>query len=94
MTRVLVAAAILLAAVIPTSAQSPVVNASVEKRTPSADFARDVQSVASRPTAAWIGYRVPIQRRRDVSIQGYDGCCGQGALDGRAAHIEGDDSRA
>jgi hypothetical protein len=58
-------------------AQSPVVNAVVEKRAPSADFARDVQTVANRPTAAWIGYRVPIQRRRDVSMQGYDGCCGR-----------------
>jgi hypothetical protein len=77
MRRVLITAAILLAAVISLPAQSPVVNAVVEKRTPSGDFARDVQSVASRPAASWIGYRVPIQRRRDVSIQSYDGCCGR-----------------
>ena len=68
---------VLLGAAVTLSAQSPVINASVEKRTPSADLARDVQSVASRPAAAWIGYRVPIQRRRDVSIQSYDGCCGR-----------------
>ena len=77
MTRTLVAALVLLSAAVSLSAQSPVINAVVEKRTPSADFARDVQSVASRPAAAWIGYRVPIQRWRDVSIQGYEGCCGR-----------------
>jgi hypothetical protein len=76
-TRALPTAAVLLAAVMSLSAQSPVVNAVVEKRTPSGDFTRDVQSVASRPAASWIGYRVPIQRRRDVSIQSYDGCCGR-----------------
>ena len=77
MTRQFLAALVLLGAAVSASAQSPVINASVEKRTPSADLARDVQSVASRPAAAWIGYRVPIQRRRDVSIQSYDGCCGR-----------------
>ena len=77
MTRGLTAAVILLAAVMSLSAQSPVINAAVERRTPSGDFARDVQSVASRPAASWIGYRVPIQRRRDVSIQSYEGCCGR-----------------
>jgi hypothetical protein len=76
-TRALTAAFLFLAAAISLSAQAPVVNAVVERRTPSADFARDVQNVAARPTAAWIGYRVPIQRRRDVSIQNYDGCCGR-----------------
>ena len=77
MIRALTTAAVLMAAIMSLSAQSPVVNAVVEKRTPSGDFARDVQSVASRPAASWIGYRVPIQRRRDVSIQSYDGCCGR-----------------
>ena len=77
MKRALTAAVVVLAAVLPLSAQSPVVNAVVERRTPSGDFARDVQSVASRPAAAWIGYRVPIQRRRDVSIVSYEGCCGR-----------------
>ena len=77
MTRALLAALALLSAAVSLSAQSPVVNAVVERRTPSADFARDVQNVAGRPASAWIGYRVPIQRRRDVSIQGYDGCCGR-----------------
>ena len=77
MRQTFVAALVLLSAAVSLSAQSPVINAVVEKRTPSVDFARDVQSVASRPAAAWIGYRVPIQRWRDVSIQGYEGCCGR-----------------
>ena len=77
MTRTLLAALVLLSAAVSLPAQSPVVNAVVERRTPSADFARDVQSIAGRPTAAWIGYRVPIQRRREVSIQTGDSCCGR-----------------
>ena len=71
------AASLLLAAAIPVAAQSPVINAVVEKRTASADFARDVQTLASRPTPAWIGYRVPIQRRSDASMQGFESCCGR-----------------
>jgi len=76
MTRILVAA-LLLATALPIGAQSPVVNAVVEKRTPSADFARDVQTIAARTTAAWIGYRVPIQRRSDAPMQGFESCCGR-----------------
>ncbi|MGH9241661.1 MAG: HEAT repeat domain-containing protein [Vicinamibacterales bacterium] len=75
--RRLLAAGVLLAAAIPVGAQSPVINAVVEKRTPSADFARDVQTVASRPTPAWIGYRVPIARRVDLGMQGIESCCGR-----------------
>jgi hypothetical protein len=76
MTRILVAA-LLLATALPIGAQSPVVNAVVEKRTPSADFARDVQTIAARTTAAWIGYGVPIQRRSDAPMQGFESCCGR-----------------
>jgi hypothetical protein len=70
-------AVLVLTAAVPLAAQSPVVNAVVEKRTPSADFARDVQTIAARATPAWIGYRVPIQRRSDVSMQGVEWCCGR-----------------
>jgi hypothetical protein len=73
----LLAVGLLLAAAVPLGAQSPVVNAVVEKRAPSADFARDVQVVASRTTPAWIGYRVPIARRVDVAMQSVDTCCGR-----------------
>jgi hypothetical protein len=76
MTRLL-AAALVAAAAVPIAAQSPVVNAVVEKRMASDDFARDVQTIAARTTAAWIGYRVPIQRRRDVPMQGFQSCCGR-----------------
>jgi hypothetical protein len=76
MTRELTAM-LAFVAVTSLSAQAPVVNAVVERRTPSADFARDVQSVAARPVAAWLGYRVPIERRRDVSIQTGGSCCGR-----------------
>ena len=75
--RRLLAAGLILAAAIPTGAQSPVVNAAVEKRTSSADFARDVQSVANRPAPAWLGYRVPIARRVDVAMQSIETCCGR-----------------
>ena len=59
------------------AAQAPVVNAVVERRAPSADFARDVRTAAERQTPAWVGYKVPIQRRSDVSMQGYESCCGR-----------------
>lgn len=75
--RRLLAAGLIFAAAISAGAQSPVVNAVVEKRTASADFARDVQTLASRPTPAWIGYRVPIQQRSDASMQGFESCCGR-----------------
>jgi hypothetical protein len=71
------AAGLVLAATMSVGAQSPVVNALVEKRTPSADFSRDVQGVASRTMPAWVGYRVPIARRVDVAMQSVETCCGR-----------------
>lgn len=76
MTRGLTAA-LAVAAVTSLAAQAPVVNAVVERRTPSSDFSRDVQIVAGRPDAAWIGYRVPIARRPNAAIQFTDNCCGR-----------------
>jgi len=76
-TRTLTAALVLLAAAVSLTAQAPVVNAVVEKRTPSADFARDLQTVAGRPAAAWIGYRVPIARRPNAVVQTTETCCGR-----------------
>ncbi|HVG56600.1 MAG TPA: HEAT repeat domain-containing protein [Vicinamibacterales bacterium] len=76
MTR-LIAACLVLAAAGPLFAQSPVVNAVVEKRTPSGDLARDIRAAADRPTPAWVGYRVPIARRSDAAFLSYAGCCGQ-----------------
>ena len=77
MTRTWPAALVLLAAAVSLTAQAPVVNAVVEKRTPSTDFARDVQAVAGRPAAAWIGYRVPIVRRPNAAMQTTETCCGR-----------------
>lgn len=77
MTRTLTAAVVLLASVVSLIAQAPVVNAVVEKRAPSADFARDVQAVAGRPASAWIGYRVPIARRPNAAMQTTETCCGR-----------------
>ena len=77
MTRTWPAALVLLAAAVSLTAQAPVVNAVVEKRMPSADFARDVQAVAGRPAAAWIGYRVPIARRLNAAMQTTETCCGR-----------------
>jgi hypothetical protein len=76
MTRLL-AAAFVIAATAFLAAQSPVINAVVEKRPPSSDLARDIRTAADRTTAAWVGYRVPIARRSDVALQTYAGCCGQ-----------------
>ena len=76
MTRAL-AACVILAAAASLAAQSPVVNAVVERRTPSADFARDIRTAADRATSAWIGYRVPIARRSEAAMQSFAGCCGR-----------------
>lgn len=76
MTRRLTAC-VVLAAAGPLFAQSPVVNAVVERRTPSADFARDIRTAADRQVPAWIGYRVPIARRPDGPLQAVDWCCGR-----------------
>ena len=76
MIRAVAAAWLFAAAVIPAAAQSPVVNAVVERRTASADVGRDIQSAAARTTPAWVGYRVPIARRGDVTLQTAD-CCGR-----------------
>jgi len=87
MTRALTACLILAAAASPAlseqresnglNAQSPVVNAVVERRTPSTDFGRDIRTAADRQTPAWIGYKVPIARRSDIAFLSYAGCCGQ-----------------
>jgi hypothetical protein len=71
------AAASLFIAAASLAAQSPVINAIVERRTPSADLARDIRTAADRTASAWIGYRVPIARRGDAALWTFAGCCGQ-----------------
>lgn len=74
--KLVISATFVLVALGALGAQAPVVNASVERRTPSADFARDVRTAADRATPAWVGYRVPIARRSGTALQNV-GCCGQ-----------------
>lgn len=57
-------------------AQAPIVNAVVERRAASGDLARDIQTVADRGATAWIGYRVPLAKRRlPDSFGGAGGRC-------------------
>ena len=48
-------------------AQAPVVNAKLERRTITQGLAREIQAVADRGTAAWIGYGVPLLRRSNAA---------------------------
>ena len=80
MNRVLSSTAavwVVLATIVSIAAQSPVVNAVVDRRPSSGDFIRDVQSIAGRGTQSWIGYRVPIVRRADAPLDSNGGCCGR-----------------
>lgn len=74
-------AALLVVAVLPVSAQSPIVNAVVERRASSGDVARDVQEVVSRARPSWIAYRVPLRRQTDGSVRAVDTCCGRCRLE-------------
>jgi len=68
--RLAVAAAALLAAVISLgAAQAPVINARVERRQATQPVQREVQTVADRGTAAWVGYRVPIARTGNATLR-------------------------
>ena len=79
--RLLIAAAAIAAAAVTASAQAPVVNAVVERRAPSRDLAREIQSIADQGRAAWIGYRVPIFRRADAALRSSSTCCGRCRLE-------------
>jgi hypothetical protein len=62
-----VTAALVASAVLVASAQAPVVNAKLERRTVTQGLAREIQAVADRGTAAWIGYGVPLLRRSNAA---------------------------
>lgn len=64
-----------LAFTIAVAVQAPVVNAVVEHRSVSSTLAREVDAVAQRGTAAWIGYRVPIVRPRQGRLTSTGSCC-------------------
>lgn len=74
----LLAAALLAVAV--AGDQAPVVNAKVERRAAPASIAREVQTVAERGAAAWIGYRVPMATRQTTALRS-EWCCGRCRLE-------------
>jgi hypothetical protein len=80
-TRALAIAALCLAAAASGSAQAPVVNARVERLAATRGLAREIQAVADRGVAAWIGYRVPIFRRAGATFQTTETCCGRCRLE-------------
>jgi hypothetical protein len=59
-------AALVILAAATATAQAPLVNAKVERRTLNQALAREVQAIADRNVPAWIGYRVPMARRTDA----------------------------
>jgi hypothetical protein len=56
---------VVLAAAPVVTAQAPIVNAKVERRTLNQALAGEVQAIADRNVPVWIGYRVPLARRTD-----------------------------
>lgn len=50
------------------SAQTGVVNARVETRSAARGLVREIDAVMARPTATWVGYRVPVARRSRAQI--------------------------
>jgi hypothetical protein len=54
-----------------------IVNATVERRAPAQGLAREVEAIATRGGAAWIGYRVPIAPRETGQLTASGTCCGR-----------------
>jgi len=63
------------------AAQAPVINAQVERRQAAQSIEREVQAVADRGTASWVGYRVPIVRVGSTTLRSSDTCCGRCRLE-------------
>jgi len=63
------------------AAQAPVINAQVERRQAAQSIEREVQAVADRGTASWVGYRVPIVRVGTTTLRTSDTCCGRCRLE-------------
>ena len=80
--RAALAAVLLMAVAAPdAAAQAPVVNAQVERRQAAQSIQREVQAVADRGTASWVGYRVPLARIGSTSLRFSDSCCGRCRLE-------------
>ena len=85
--RVLTTSLTVLLAVLPAAAQGRISNAKIETPTLSGPLEREVQTIASRSGATWIGYRTPmIPGRRQMccydSISPANDCCGMCRLEG------------
>jgi hypothetical protein len=74
------ATALTLAAVVAASAQAPIVNARVERRSGGQGVAREIQAVIARGTPAWVGYSVPLLRRTNAGLRS-EWCCGRCRLE-------------
>jgi len=62
-------------------AQAPIINAVVEHRSATRPLAQEIDAVAQRGTAAWIGYRVPILAGGSGSLRSSPTCCGRCRLE-------------
>jgi hypothetical protein len=67
-TRHVLAVLVVVAAAKPAMAQAPVINAKVETRALTRGLADEVQAIAERGTAAWVGYRVPMSTRSTARL--------------------------
>lgn len=63
------------------AAQAPVVNAAFERRTAVQSVSGEVEAVAKRGLAAWVGYRVPLARRDTGAFETTGTCCGRCRLE-------------
>lgn len=63
------------------AAQAPVVNAKVDRQSAPQSIARELQAIADRGGAAWVGYRVPMIRPANASIRAGETCCGRCRLE-------------
>jgi hypothetical protein len=81
--RLSAALAVLSLASITASAQSPIVNARVETRAATRGLAAEIAAVADRGTAAWIGYRVPmnVHRTAGEGAKSTSWCCSRCRLE-------------
>jgi hypothetical protein len=61
--------------------QAPVVNAKVDRLPAPQSIARQVQAIADRGAAGWVGYRVPMTRPANPSVRIGDTCCGRCRLE-------------
>ena len=81
MRAVLAAVLLLAVAASDATAQAPVINAQVERRQAAQSIEREVQAVADRGAASWVGYRVPIVRVGSTTLRTSDSCCGRCRLE-------------